>query len=141
MASNAEKTIKHGHIYLVLEDIYIAQRANKSPAAKGAEVGIRTVIIPRGELLEFRYFSPANFRDIYNNYFPVDDRQLHKLKAVAKIWEKVGFNNNADLEDILRLSLYDQLEKTNTRVVNIAFMERANELQRHLEEKEVYTRL
>lgn len=141
MTKVAEHQIKHGYIYLVLEDIYIAQKANKSPSAQGDEVGIRTVIIPRGELLEFRYFTPAHFRDVYNNYFPVDDRQLGKLKAVAKIWEKVNSQNNADLKDILRLSLYDQVEKTNTRVVNIAFMERAKELKRHLDDREVYTNL
>lgn len=130
-----QNDIKHGHIYLVEEDVYIAKQL------ENGKEGIRTMIIPKGELLEFRYFSPAHFRDVYNNYFPIDDRQLNKLKPVAKIWEKVVFNNIAELRDILRLCLYDQLEKTNKRVVNVAFIDRANALKKHFDEKEVYTRL
>ena len=142
MSRIAENKIKHGHIYLVEEDIYIAQRANKSPGAKGAEIGIRAVIIPKGELLEFRYHSPAHFRDIYNNYFPVDDRQLGKLKAVAEIWEKVVRQNQAELGDILRLCLYDELEyNRGVRVVNSVYLDRANALKSHLERLEVYEKI
>lgn len=131
--------IKHRHIYLVNEDVYIAEPANKSRKAVGSEVGIRTVIIPKGELLEFRYFSPAHFRDIYNNYFPIADSQLHKLIPVAEIWEKVGRQNNADLLDILRLSLYDELgENKSIRRTNRLFFDRANEIKEHLEQLQVY---
>lgn len=130
-----QNEIKHGCIYLTTEDVYVAIATEKH--------GLRTMIIPQGELLEFRYFSPAHFRDLNNHYFPIDDKQLDKLEPVAQIWDKVVFANTANLEDILRLRLYDDIGARNldTWRVNKIYLERANTLKAHFEKLEVYTRV
>lgn len=97
--------IKYGGIYLVLEDIDIAYRDMSKKY--GNLPMIRKMIIPCGELLEFRFWSDAHFRDRFNLYFEVHNNQLHKLKKVAQIFEKVKCQNIAELGDIIRLHLYD----------------------------------
>lgn len=130
--------IKHGGIYLVTKDLYIAYDMHRGGERKHTATSLRKVVIPKGELLEFRYFSPAHFRDINNHYFPVDDSQLHKLEHVANILDEVKSNNIADLYDILRLQLYKAVVYNN-RKANEAWRERAQTLIAHF--KGVYTRL
>lgn len=101
---------KQGFLYEVLEDIEIAFKIEGKFMNKDLQP-IRKMIIPKGEILEFRYYSPAHFRDVFNHFFVVDESQEHKLKEVAQIWENVFFSNKCDLHDILRLSLYKRTDE------------------------------
>lgn len=127
-----DKIISKG-IYLVKEDVYIADPNwnNKKGTAP------RVVIIPEGELLEFRFFSPAHFRDMENNYFPISDNQLKKIEHVAEIWDRVFFNNNASLKEVLTLKLYDEDKSFKNQVANM-FTSRGIKLKEHLEKLDIY---
>lgn len=137
MTRVAETAVHQGGIYLVKEDLEIAHDMHRGGERNGA-VSLRKVIIPAGEILEMRYHSPAHFRDVMNQYFPVDDSQLHKLEHVAEILEPVFRENVADLYDILRLRLYKEVDHRSRRT-NVAWMERSKVMQKHFEG--VYTRL
>lgn len=136
MTRVAETAVHQGGIYLVKEDLEIAHDMHRGGDRKA--VSLRKVIIPAGELLEMRYHSPAHFRDVMNQYFPVDDSQLHKLEHVAEILEPVFRENVADLYDILRLRLYTEIDRRERRT-NVAWMAREKMLQQHF--AGVYTRL
>ena len=138
MTRVAETAVHRGGIYLVKEDITIAHDMHRGGERKGTFITLRKVIIPAGELLEMRYHSPAHFRDLMNQYFPVDDLQLHKLEHVAEILPEVKFENVAELHDILRLRLYKEVQR-GPRTTNIAWMDRTSTLQKHFEG--TYTRL
>lgn len=128
----SENIVKQGYIYLVTEDVYVSlglKEGSDHPA------GARVVIIPKGELLEMRYFSPAHFRDVYNNYFAIHTDQLGKLKVVAKIMEPVKFKNRAHLHDILRLGLYEDVERQNTQEL---FDQRSKNIIEHFTSLQVY---
>ena len=73
--------------------------------------GNRYVVIEKGEILEWRYESNNHFRTKDNLYFWVDDNiwNEHCLK-IAKIDDKVHFNNKAELNDIWRLELFTWIE-------------------------------
>lgn len=136
MTRVAETAVHQGGIYLVKEDLEIAYDMHRGGDRRA--VSLRKVIIPAGELLEMRYHSPAHFRDVMNQYFPVDDSQLHKLEHVAEILEPVFRENVADLYDILRLRLYKEVDPRERRT-NIAWMAREKMMQAHF--TGVYTRL
>ena len=107
-----EPKFKQHFLYEVIGDIEIAYKMDGKFMNKELEP-IRKMIIPQGEILEFRYYSPAHFRDVFNHYFVVDESQEHKLIEVAEIWENVAFANKANLYDILRLCLYNRTDKKN----------------------------
>lgn len=132
-----EHNIHQGGIYLVTEEVHIAYDMHRGGERRGNFCSLRKVIIPTGELLEMRYFSPAHFRDVNNQYFPIDDSQLHKLQHVAEILEQVMWENVADLYDILRLRLYKEVAHGH-RDTNVAWMERSKMMQEHF--KGVYTK-
>lgn len=126
-----------GGIYLVKEDIEIAFDMYRG-GERGKFATLRKVIIPAGELLEMRYWSPAHFRDVNNQYFPLDDSQLHKIEHVGEILEDVRFQNRADLYDILRLRLYKEVDWKGRLTAN-AWCDRSKMIINHF--KGVYTQL
>lgn len=136
-----ETLVHQGGIYLVKEDLYIAFDMHRIGVGgrKHDACTLRKMVIPAGELLEMRYFSPAHFRDINNHYFPLHNDQLWKLEHVAEILPEVFRANIAELYDILRLSLYTEVKKDCTRHTNIAWMKRALKLKEHFDG--VYTNL
>jgi len=133
-----EHNIHQGGIYLVTEDLYIAYDMHRGGDREGFYT-LRKVIIPAGELLEMRFFAPAHFRDVNNQYFPVDDSQLCKLEHIAEILEPVRTNNIASLYDILRLRLYTEVRRDNTYHTNVAWLDRGKMIGEHF--KGVYTKI
>jgi hypothetical protein len=130
--------IHQGGIYLVKEDLEIAHDMHRGGDREKGLCTLRKVIIPAGELLEMRYWSPAHFRDVNNQYFPVDDSQLNKLEHIAEIHDAVFRRNIADLYDILRLCLYKEVKKGGIYHTNKAWLERSRIMQEHF--KGVYTK-
>lgn len=122
-----EAQFKQHFLYEVTEDIEIAYRLDGKFMTKDIPA-IRKLIIPRGEILEFRYYSPANFRDVFNHYFAVHESQEHKLKEIARIWENVAFANRVSLYDIIRLGLY---ERTDIKINRTDLSVRPSNIEEH----------
>lgn len=102
---------RHGYLYQVTKELEVnfEMLQNQKTDDKSLKC-YRKIIIPVGEVLEFRYWSPAHFRDIYNNYFPLHDSQLDRIIEVAEIYPQVCSVNQAHLHDILRLHLYTSVK-------------------------------
>ncbi len=74
-------------------------------------LGKRKVLINRGEIVEFRYHDPINFRTIDNNYFKMDKKDFYSsFQPYGNILEDIRFNNVATLEEILRLKLFNKIK-------------------------------
>lgn len=123
-----EIQFKQHFLYIATEDIEIAYKMDGKFMNKEI-TPIRKMIIPKGEILEFRYYSPAHFRDVFNHYFPVHESQTHKLKEIAEIYSNVAFDNRAELYDILRLALYKRTD--GERATNLPI--RPDSLKKHFE--------
>lgn len=128
---NPSSPFNNGGLYRVEKDLEVAFSDSRYKTSDG-KVMLRKMIIPKGEILEFRYYSPAHFRDVYNHYFPIHESQYDRLIHVATVLEEVTFTNMADLSDILSLRLYKRVE------INARFLPVINpNLKEHF--KGVYT--
>ena len=70
--------------------------------------GDRQVLLKRGEIIEFRFFSPCNFRTIDNKWFRVSEEVWNEsCVKIGDIFDSVNSDNVANLEEIWRLKLFD----------------------------------
>lgn len=70
----------------------------------------RSVKLDKGEKIEIRYPYKWHFRTADNHYFHVEEEYLlENCSLCGKIWDKVNWNNNAKLDEILKLSLFDKI--------------------------------
>ena len=108
---NAES--KCGTLWIVKKDMLARQ-------GYGDYIGERKVLLEKGEILEWRYESDNHFRTTDNKWFWVNDEILaeHCLK-IAKIDEKVRFENKANTEEIWRLCLFTWIENGKDTYQNI----------------------
>ena len=68
----------------------------------------RPVLIAKGEKIEIRYPYAWHFRTTDNFYFHAEPEMiLKKCTLVGVIMERIRFGNQASLEEILRLKLYE----------------------------------
>ena len=68
----------------------------------------RPLSLKIGEKIEIRYPYQWHFRTEDGNYFHATPEMIvSKCKLLGIIWGKIRWNNNAKLEEILRLKLYD----------------------------------
>lgn len=68
----------------------------------------RQLKLKKGEKIEIRFPFAWNFRTEDGNYFHCDaDVILKNCKLIGIIWSKVKSQNEAKLDEILRLRLYD----------------------------------
>lgn len=91
----------HGWLFVVTKDIF---------AAAGRNLRDHFIQLKKGEIIEFRFYSPCNFRTsdekpIYASLSQVDFDSA--CQPIGKIWENVGFNNKAQLHEILSIRLFD----------------------------------
>jgi len=71
----------------------------------------RQTKLKKGEKFEIRYPYAWHFRTVDNFYFHAEPTMiLQNCKLVGVIWEKIRFRNNAKLEEILRLDLFDEIK-------------------------------
>lgn len=76
------------------------------------DVNGRKVLIEKGEIIEFRFYSKMNFRTMDDKFYCVDkDTWLKHCVKIGNIWEKVGFENKAKTEEIWRLGLFDEIKE------------------------------
>lgn len=93
--------IKHGFLYIAVNDF----------PAESKELG-RRVFVEKGEVIEFRYFYPINFRTQDNLYLKCEEEHFIKnTKVYGKIWENVVFRNENSLKQILECKLYDKIKE------------------------------
>ena len=93
----------HGSLWFVIKDFHSKETSVSDNGVKG-----RKVLIETGEILEFRYESERNFRDMDNNYWETDIKTWDKCCIrLGTILERVRFENKATLKEIWRLNLFD----------------------------------
>ncbi len=93
------KEIKHKYLY----------KAKKSFTVEGRN-GNRKVFIEKDEVVEFRFFTPANFRTHDNIYCRMSEHEFKSSFIVyGKVWEKVSWANKTNLDVILEHGLYDKV--------------------------------
>jgi hypothetical protein len=94
----------HGTLWIVKQDM-LAQHNYQE------YIGNRKVLIEKGEIFEWRYESDNHFRTRDDRWFWVDDNTLNEYcLKIAKIDEKVCWNNKANTEEIWRLHLFEWIE-------------------------------
>jgi len=80
------------------------------PNGRAAELGGRRITIKKGEKVEFRYHYEIHFRTEDNHYFWVEEGVFYDhFKPIGKIDPAIRFGNEATLEEILRLELYQPI--------------------------------
>lgn len=101
---------KHGTLWIVKEDMLANHNYENT-------IGERQVLIPKGEIIEWRYQCDNHFRTEDDKWFCVNNEvfEKHCLK-IAKIHENVCWKNRAKTEEIWRLGLFDWVE--NGKEVN-----------------------
>jgi len=105
---------KHGTLWIVKEDM-AAQHEYAD------YIGIRDVIIKKGEIIEWRFSANNHFRTIDDKWFVVDDEtfEKHCLK-IGIIHENVCWKNIAKTEEIWRLKLFDWIENGKETYKNVS---------------------
>ena len=89
-------------------DLWIA-RSNCLAIWTGVGLGERKVLINKGEIVEFRFNNPIHFRTIDNNYFKIEEKDFYSFfQPYGNIIEDIKRNNVANLEEILRLELFNK---------------------------------
>lgn len=67
----------------------------------------RRVVIEEGELVEFRYWHPANFRTIEGKFYAVEKEVFFShFEYVGDVFEEVRFRNQNTLKEIIDCRLY-----------------------------------
>ena len=95
----AKHRINSGYLYLV-----------KKQMITNAKKGKRRAVIEEGEIVEFRFYHPANFRTIENEYFAVDEDVFeNSVVPYAEILEVIRSRNKNTLKQILDAELYKRL--------------------------------
>ena len=93
--------VEHGFLYIAV---------NGFPAEDGKSS--RRVFVEKGEVVEFRYFHPVNFRTQDNLYLNCEEEHfLKNTKVYGKIWENVRSRNKNNLKQILECELYDKVKE------------------------------
>lgn len=71
----------------------------------------RQIKLDKGEKIEIRFPFAWNFRTEDNNYFHCEEIEILKhCKLIGVIWDKVKSQNDAKLDEILKLRLYDRIK-------------------------------
>jgi len=93
--------IEHKHLYKAKLSFPVDKCHKKE--------GDRRILIEKDEIVEFRFFSPANFRthdDIYCSM--PEDEFKNNFIHYGEIWKDVSWNNRTKLDVILEHKLYDK---------------------------------
>jgi len=70
----------------------------------------RKLKLNKGEKIEIRFPFAWNFRTEQNDYFHCPENVIYEnCKLIGKIWSKIKSQNEAKLDEILRLNLYDKI--------------------------------
>ena len=93
-------------IWKVTTDLFLTSGEDEAQKNWG-----RQTLIRKDELIEIRYPYAWHFRTIDNFYFHASHEAiLQNCSLYWKIREKVRWNNNAKLEDIIKLNLFDKVD-------------------------------
>jgi len=105
--------IEVGQIFEIITDDFYASKNIESIVNQSFGGREARFYLKKGERIEIRFPFEWNYRTEDNIYFHSDnDYILSKCKLIGKVEAKVKSNNNATLEEILRLELYDKVEQT-----------------------------
>jgi len=96
---------KHHRLYEVITDNFIVEQSYLSK-----EKVNRKIVLNKGEIVEFRYFSPANFRTTDDIYLRCSEEMFKaNTKPFGDILEAIAFRNKNTLKEILDAKLYDEV--------------------------------
>ena len=103
--------IEVGQIFEIVTDDFYASKNIEAIANEYFGGREARFYLKKGEKIEIRFPFTWNYRTEDNIYFHSDnDYILSKCKLIGEVEAKVKSNNNASLEEILRLELYDKVE-------------------------------
>jgi len=95
--------IKHKHLYKAFTSFPVDKCHKKE--------GDRRILIEKDEIVEFRYFSPANFRTHDEIYCSMpEDEFKRNFTLYGKTWDNVSMANRTKLDVILEHKLYDEIK-------------------------------
>jgi len=88
----------------------------KDCKAKADERKVKqAVFIEKGEIVQFRFDSPKNFRTINEEYFKVEEDVWKEcFVEIGTVWDQIIFNNKATMQEILSLNLYNKSKEQET---------------------------
>ena len=87
--------------------MYIFKKDTEAKADKNKL--IQSVLMKKGDIVQFRFNSPKHFRTLNDEYFCVPDEVWKdSVLRIGVVWDKIVWQNKAKLEEIMRLRLYDQ---------------------------------
>lgn len=99
-----QQEIKQGQIWEITTDMFFT-------GGKDATTYYRQLNIKKGERIEIRYPYAWHFRTEDHHYFQAEPEMiLENAKLIGVIWDKVKWQNNANLKQIIELSLFDKIE-------------------------------
>ena len=86
-------------------------KANKTVLAKTSvsnpKIHNRRHVVEAGELVEFRFWSPATFRTIDELYLCVDEKEFYdSFEFIGDIFNQVAMRNQNTTKQILECELY-----------------------------------
>ena len=85
-----------------------------TPKHAGKETGLRRIVVEKGELCEFRYWSPAVLRIRGEIYVAVEEDEFYeKFEFIGTIFEQVYHRNNNTTAQILDARLYENAERVS----------------------------
>lgn len=94
---------------VITDDFYASKNLRESKEIYGGREA--RFHLKKGEKIEIRYPFAWNYRTEDSIYFHSDeDYILSKCKLIGKVKSDVKSNNKANLEEILRLDLYDRIK-------------------------------
>ncbi len=97
----AEKKIEQGQIWEIITDNFLTSGDN--------DYYKRPTKLLRGEKIEIRYPYVWHFRTEDDFYFHATPEMiLENCKLFGNVYHNVRFNNKANLDEILRLTLYEK---------------------------------
>jgi len=99
------KDIKQGQILKIVTDNFTTSGED---TLEKKYLGNRAVLLRKHELIEIRYAYEWHFRTEDAIYFHATPEMIaSNCEIFGVVDEKIEFNNNASLEEILRLGLYE----------------------------------
>lgn len=78
----------------------------------------RRVVVEKGEIVEFRFHHPANFRTTDGIYLALPLEEFYSsFEYYGQVWAQAVFANRNSLEEILNANMYDKTEESENDIL------------------------
>ena len=111
MENSTKQKIQVGFILEIITNSFYATKRINDIQKEKIGLGKRDISIhlKKGEKIEIRFPFEWNYRTEDNLYFNSNEEYiLANCKLIGKVKEEIKFQNKANLEEILRIGLYEK---------------------------------